>query len=40
MNPARFDESGDWKRIAAAHRDEWRNWVKAKLDKVDFRDLG
>jgi chemotaxis regulatin CheY-phosphate phosphatase CheZ len=33
-----FDETKDFDAIASSHADEWRNWVKGKIDVGDFRN--
>ena len=30
---------GKYEDVAASKRDEWRKWVKGKIDKKDFRNL-
>lgn len=35
---ARFDEAGDFDAIVSARADEWRGWVKGKIDDGDFRN--
>ncbi len=36
---SRFDRSRDFESIVSAKREEWKGWVKEKIDQRDFRNL-
>jgi len=36
---SRFDPSRNFEAIVSANREEWRRWVKEKLEKEDFRNV-
>jgi hypothetical protein len=36
---SRFDRSKNFNSIASSSREDWKGWVKEKLDQGDFRNL-
>jgi len=34
-----FDPKGDFNAIFEAHRGDWAQWVKEKIDQKDFRNM-
>jgi hypothetical protein len=36
---SRFDRSRDFDSIVSGKREDWKGWVKEKLDQGDFRNL-
>ena len=36
---ARFDPSEDFNTIVSSHSTQWEDWVKGKIDELDFRNL-
>ena len=34
---SRFDKSKDFSAIASSQKEGWNNWVKGKIDAVDFK---
>jgi hypothetical protein len=36
---SRFDASRDFNAILESHREDWRKWVKEKIEQNDFRNI-
>ncbi|MBU2498915.1 MAG: hypothetical protein KKE57_08450 [Proteobacteria bacterium] len=36
---SRFDQSKDFDLVVSAKREDWKGWVKEKIDQGDFRNL-
>ena len=36
---SRFDQSKDFDSVVSAKREDWKGWVKEKIDQGDFRNL-
>jgi len=36
---SRFDRSKDFNSIVSGKREDWKGWVKEKIEKGDFRNL-